>query len=514
MLSDIKALIVILAIAAATFSLGKPIALKFMSPEDFSRRRLVWFVLTVMSTLSPNFWLYLIFAVPLLGWAFRKDSNPIALYLLMLQVIPEVPVKIPLMGNNGLFDLDNYRVLAFCILLPAALRYRKNPAEANSRAFGVMDVLLLASGVLEVALYTPPDLPGHFLIPDSPTNALRRAVLWGLDTYLLYFAVSRTCQTRAKIIDAAAMFCLACAVMAGVGIFEHIKGWLLYTHVATRWGTDPNAGFYLTRGDAVRAMASSGHPLALGYLLAIASGFWLYLKTQVQSRAYRVGVTLLLWGGLYATSSRGPWLGSVVIYFVFNLAAPGASSRFVKGTLLALAVAGVIAMTPLGDRILQMLPIMGHSADFNILYRHRLAERGWQLVLEHPFFGDQFPWPDMEDLRQGEGQIDMVNTYLGVALNYGLVGMSFFLSFILIAMLRAYARAREFAHTDPDLALFGASLVACIMGTLVMIQSNSFNLGLPKLFYFLAGIATVYARTTQLPLHRAARLRPRKARQE
>ena len=180
--------------------------------------------------------------------------------------------------------------------------------------------------------------------------------------------------------------------------------------------------------------------------------------------------------------------------------------------MLAVSVAGVIAVTPLGDRILQMLPIMGHSADFNIIYRHRLAERGWQLVFEHPFFGDQFPWPEMEDLRQGEGQIDMVNTYLGVALNYGLVGIALFLSFILIAMTRAYARAREFAHTDADFALFGASLVACILGTLVMIQSNSFNLGLPRLFYLMAGIAAVYAGTIQSPEQRPATLRTRRAR--
>ena len=36
----------------------------------------------------------------------------------------------------------------------------------------------------------------------------------------------------------------------------------------------------------------------------------------------------------------------------------------------------------------------------------------------------------MEDLRQGEGIIDLVNTYLGVALSYGVIGLFFFLSFI------------------------------------------------------------------------------------
>jgi O-antigen ligase len=147
---------------------------------------------------------------------------------------------------------------------------------------------------------------------------------------------------------------------------------------------------------------------------------------------------------------------------------------------------------------------MGNTVDGTILYRQRLAERGWEIVLAHPFFGDQFPWPEMEDLRQGEGIIDIVNTYLGVALNYGLVGLFLFLSFILLAAMRVYARTRVLVRSDPDLALFGTSLVTCIVGTLVMIHSNSFNLGGEKMFYVLAGLATAYVTTTNPMPRRSA----------
>src|ERR1700721_2119716 len=146
MLRNIKVLIVVLTIAAIAFHLAKPIALRFMSEENFSRRRLVWFVLTAVSFVSPNFWLYGLVAVPMLIWAYRNDSNPIALYLLMLHVIPPVEVIIPILGNNGLFDLDNYRLLALCVLLPAVIRYRKNPKDAMAGTFGAMDILLLALG--------------------------------------------------------------------------------------------------------------------------------------------------------------------------------------------------------------------------------------------------------------------------------------------------------------------------------------------------------------------------------
>lgn len=503
MLGNIKALIVVLTIAATIFHLAKPIALRFISGEDFSRRRLVWFVLTAVSFVSPNFWLYTLVAVPMLVWAYRHDSNPIALYLLMLHVIPPVGVIIPILGNNGLFPLDNYRMLALCVLLPAAIRYRKNQEKAAAGRLGAMDVLLLAFGALQVALYTPPDLPHHFVIPDSPTNVLRRAVLFFLDIYLLYFTVSRTCQSRRKMVDAAASFCLACGVMAAISMFEHMRDWLLYVNIASGWTNDPHAGFYLMRGGSVRAQASAGHSIALGYLLAVAFGFWLYLRSHVQSRTHRIGTTVLLWGGLLGTFSRGGWLGAATVYFTFNAVGPRAVSRLVKGTTLAVALAGLVAVSPIGDPILEMLPQAGKPAD---MYRHRLAERGWELVLAHPFFGDQFPWPEMDDLRQGEGIIDIVNTYLGVGLNYGLIGLFLFLSFILLGMARAYARARELSHSDPDLALFGTSLTACIVGTLIMIDSSSFILGCEKMFYVLAGLTTAYARLATSPQHLPADL--------
>jgi hypothetical protein len=501
---SIKELIVVLVIAATVFQLAKPIALRFTSSKDFSRRRFVWFVLTAASFVSPTFWLYAFLAVPMLLWANRNDSNPIALYLLLLHVIPPVSVIIPVFGNNGLFPLDNYRLLAFCVLLPAAMRYRKNQREISATQMGTMDVLLLAFGALQVALYTPPDLGHHLVIPDSLSNALRRAILFLLDVYLLYFTVSRTCQSRRKIVDAAASFCLACAVMAAIAMFESAKDWLLYVDISSRWANDARFWFYLRRGTSLRSQVSAGHALALGYLLAVGFGFWLYLKSHVRSAMQRIGGTLLLWGGLFASFSRGPWLGAVTLYLTFLVTSPSPVSRLVKGTGVALALAGLIAVSPIGDKILDVLPVMGRSADANVTYRQRLAERGWTLVRAHPLFGDQFPWPEMEDLRQGEGIIDMVNTYLGVALGYGLIGLFLFLSFILLGTARVYARTRELIHSDPDLALFGASLIACIVGTLVMIYSNSFILGPEKMFYVLAGLATAYARLTSSPQHRPA----------
>jgi O-antigen ligase len=499
MLGSVKALIVVLAISTAIFFMAKPLAKQFMSEEDFSRRRFVWYVLTTVGLLSPNEWVYFLFAVPTLLWAGRKDSNPVALYLLLMHVVPPIEVTIPLPGNHGLFLIDNYRLLALCVLLPAAMRYRKNPQEMRRGTFGLVDVLLLAFGALQVALYTPPDLPFHVVIPDSPTNMVRRVLMFLLDTYLLYYAFSRLLQSRKKMVDAMASFVLICGVMSALAMFERTRNWLLFVDIAGRWSTDPNATFYLMRGGSVRAQVTAGHSIALGLLISIAFGLSLYLMSHLQGRSQRIGVALLLWGGLFGAFSRGAWLGAGVIYFTFIAAGPRAASRFVKGACIAGAVIGIIALSPLGDRIIELLPKGGQPAD---LYRHRLAEQGWKVALEEPFFGNQFPWPELEDLRQGEGIIDLVNSYLEVALGYGLVGLFFFASTFLLGTLKVYSRSKELSRSDPDLALLGTSLFACAVGLLIMIRNTSLILGTEKMFWVLAGFAVAYATLEHLPLKR------------
>ena len=67
----------------------------------------------------------------------------------------------------------------------------------------------------------------------------------------MYYAISRSCNERRKIVDAQAAFCLACGIMALIATFEHFKRWLLYTELAHRW--NPADGNYLMawlfRGD-------------------------------------------------------------------------------------------------------------------------------------------------------------------------------------------------------------------------------------------------------------------------
>jgi O-antigen ligase len=494
---NFKELVVVLFISTIAFIWLKPIALRFTAESDFARRRNLWLVLTCIGFLSPNIWVYALLAGPLMLWGGRRDSNPIALYLVLLHVIPPVSIPIPFPGINVLFEFQNYRLLAFCILIPTIWRIRKDSNAAEGRGWQGMDLLLLGLGVLQTVLFIRPDIPTAYLLHDSTTNLLRRLFLFLIDIYALYYAVSRSCASKARIVDAMAAYCVVCGVMALEAVFESLRHWLLYQSMALNLNPE-NYGVqlaYLLRNGVLRAQAAAGYSLALGYLLAVAFGFWLYLQPHIETRLRAKSLLVVLWAGLIAAYSRGPWIGAVAIYFITIALDPKAFGRLGRAAALVIVLSGVIALTPLGYRISSVLPFLGGSVDVgNLEYRQRLASTSWNLIMNHPYFGDGDFMSKMKDLRQGQGIIDLVNTYAGTALEYGLVGLALFVGFILLGMFKAFRAMIRIRDSDGDLARLGSCILACIAGTLLMIYNCSLVFGYEKMFYVLAGLAAAYCR--------------------
>jgi len=489
------ALIYVLLIATPVFLYLKPIVLRFTSEADYLRRRNVWFVLTATGFLSPSFWLFALVAAPLLFWGGRKDSNPVAFYLMLMQVIPDTPVQIPTVGINELFALNLYRLLSFFVLIPAAVRLRRATEHPAVREFTTTDWLVLGFGALQLFLYVPPDLPNHQILHNSATNIIRQALLFYVDVYVLYYVVSRYCSTRQAVVDAMASFFVACAVLAPLAVFESVRHWLLYLNISVAWDVPVWGSNYLLRAHALRAQVTAGHSIALGYLLAVALGFWLHLSARVPRRVPRIAITTLLVSGLVVTYARGPWLAAVVIYVLFTALRPHAFTKAFQATIGALLVTWGISFTAVGERIFNSLPFIGAAAESeSAVYRQRLAARAWQLFQEHPLFGDQLAVQKMEDLRQGEGIIDLVNTYAQVALFYGIVGLALFITPVLVVFFGAVRQAKRLQSQDPDFSSLGNTLAACEFGTLVFIATASLNAANTNLFYILLGLTVAFVR--------------------
>jgi O-antigen ligase len=492
---DLKELIVVLGLSIPLFALAKSTALLFMDEADFKLRRNVWLTLTIAAFLSPTFWLWVAVAAPVTYWAGKRDKNPVALFLMLMNVIPPIAVSIPPILVNEIFPLTIFRLLSFCVLIPAALRIRKSKEAGRIKGLKLMDAALLGFGALTLLLYVPPDFGPNIILPNSLTNDIRTAFLYIVDIYVLYYVASRSCTDQRKLREVLAVFCLACCLLAVIAIFEGAKHWLLYTEINSRWGGNSVLDEYYMRGDSLRAQASTGEPMSLAFLLVFAFGFWLYLQSRVQDTRARIAITGLLCLGLLVTFSRGAWMAGVLVYFAYGALDP--RGRLVRSIVLFVIIGGVALASPAGDKIRAVVPFLGGTVDTDTLnYRERLLDRSWELIKAKPILGDQLAMQKMQDLRQGQGIIDVVNAYVGVTLFYGFTGLAVFLTFVLTPLARAVRKSRLVFETDLDSALLGASLAAAIVASLLLLADGSLGTGPQQIFYILMGLAGAYAAVT------------------
>lgn len=482
MLGGIKALIVILVLATPVLVLARPLCLRFMAEEDFRSRRLAWFVITVAAFISPSFWLYALIAIPFCISAGRKDSNPVALYMILRYAAPAVLVEVP-----KVISLNQHRLLACCLLIPAMLRDTRSTASLTSRFpqerpnTWMADLLLFAYCTLQVTPY---------LRSDSVTSILRREAEQMLDVMVPYLAISRTQASPRRIAEAMAAFVLSCAVMAPIGVFESAKGWLLYVEHADYWGVSANLFAYLMRADQLRAQAAAGHSLSLGLLMAMSFGFCLQLLKHEKSRMTYVAVLLLMWAGLLAAYSRGPWITALLTMFVYFWLMPQGTRRVLKVALTVAILAALLYPTSLGQRVVDSLPFVGHVDSGNVEYRQKLLDVALDLIPRHPWFGDLFVEQQMESLRQGQGIIDVVNGYLLIALYFGLVPLTALVCFCLGLLWKTLSGARRVGRQDPDASSLGSNLAASLVGGLFFVWVGGFT----SFFWILIGLVSAYAR--------------------
>jgi len=496
----LRALVVILVLAAATFAFARPLACaRASSEEDFSRRRGLWFALTLAAFLAHSFWIYIAFVTALLVFALPQERNKLALFFLVLFAVPAIRTEIPGMGMmEHFFSIDYVRLLALVVLLPAFLSLReRRDVEPFGRS--VADKLLALYLVLQFVLYLP-----HMTL----TETLRSQAFYAfIDVFLPYYVASRYPRDLQGFREVLMAFVVAALVLAAIGVFEFAKRWLLYTPLEGALGVTWGLLNYLERGDKLlRAQASTGHPIILGYIMAVAVGFALYLRRLMPATAARNVALALLVAGLIASMSRGPWVGAAVIALAFVATGPDAAARLAKLGVAMLCLLPFLMVSPAGQAIVDYLPFVGTVEADNVVYRERLFEISIGVILEYPFFGafDFLELPVMQQLRQGQGIIDIVNTYLWVALGSGLVGLALFCGFFVAVALGIFKAMRNAGNRNDEPHLLGQALLSTLLGILVIIfTTSSINL-IPVIYWSVAGLGIAYARMLALATASAA----------
>jgi hypothetical protein len=485
----LKALIAILLVAGPVLLAARaPACASAIPEEDYRRRRNLWLTVTLLAFLAHDFWLFAATTGALFLVAGRRDPNPVAIFLFLVFAVPALSSEISGLGlARQFFALSYPRLLALTVLLPAALALYLAPRE-ESPASKWPDRFL--AGYIALLL-------GLQLTADTFTNTLRYGLYYFMDIALPYYVASRSLKSLEHFRDTLMSFLVAAMVLAAIGIFEFAKGWLLYANLDSFLGLYWGYGNYLQRGESLRALASTGQPIALGFVMAVACCLYPALRPSVPGQGvWRLGLCLLL-AGLLAPISRGPWLGAAVGFTVFLAIGPSSLAGLAKLAFGGLAAGALVLLSPLRDTILDYLPFIGTVDRETIAYRQQLIDYSLDIVRQNPLFGSFDYMRYLEDLRQGQGIIDIVNTYLGVALSCGLAGLSLFVSFFLAIGAGLYRHLGARSGPEDESALLGRALFATLAGILVTILTVSSITVIPIVYWSVAGIGLAYLRLAE-----------------
>ena len=481
-----RALVVILVLAGVVFAMARRPAADLIPENDFIRRRNLWFVLTLLAFISHSFWVYAAVTVVVLSVARKREHNPVALFFLLLFLVPPASAQIPGFGLiNYFIDLNYVRLLSLCVLLPAFLTLRR---REDTRAFGRTwpDKLLAANLVLTSLL---------LLRETTVTDTLRQSFYLFTDVFLPYYVASRALKNLSDFKDALLGFVLAAMVMSLIGLFEFARSWLLYSALIGAMGMQWEMSSYLNRGGLLRASVTTGQAIALGLVITVAIGFYLFLQESVRSKMQRRLGALLLAGGLFAPLSRGPWIGAVGMLMVYIATGRNAIKRLMLLGLAGLLSLPLLTLVPGGQKVLDLLPFIGSVDVENITYRQRLFDNALIVIQRNPWLGsfDFRKTPEMQSMIQGEGIIDIVNTYIGIALSFGLIGLTIFVAFFATTLYGIRKGMREFPDKDDEGRRLGRALFATLAGILVTIVTVSSITVIPVVYWSVAGLGVAYA---------------------
>lgn len=481
----LRALIVILALACIVFAFARRRVADLIPLNDFTRRRNLWLSLSTLAFISHSFWLYAAITALVLTVAQRRERNPPALFFILLFLIPPATIQIPGLGLiNYLFELNHVRLLELLILLPAFFALRN---RASTLPFGRTwpDKLLTLYLVLSALLQ---------LRETTLTDTLRQSFYLFIDVFLPYYVTSRALKQLSDFKDAMLAFALAAMLLALIGVFEYIRHWLLYSALTDAMGLRWGMGNYLGRDGSLRASASTGQAIVLGYAISVAIGFYLFLHASVGSRLQQRLGALLLAAGLFATLSRGPWVGAAAMITVFI-----ATGRDAVKRLMLLALAGALSLPllsiiPGGNKLIDLLPYIGTTETGSITYREELFAKAMIVIQRNPFFGsiDYLNTAEMQSMMQGEGIIDIVNSYLAIALESGLIGLLLFAGFFTTIALGIRKALQTLQGKDDEPQRLGRALLATLAGVLLTITTVSSISVIPVIYWSLAGLGVAY----------------------
>lgn len=474
---------IIIAIKIGTLLFAAGYAFTYLlSTRDrlYFQQRAIWVMpgLLAVALITPFLPLFLFMLVLLLPVISRTRGEAAGLFIIASAGLPDLPFTLTA-GGATLFTIGNFHALGFSLLAASYIcrgggRVRWGWRDLPMAIFVVLNIIAVVRGL-------------------NPTSVLRETIVVLMTFVVPYVALRRSVTNIADARFMMMAICFAAGVQSILAVYEMRAMWPVYNSLPEHFGIPENFSRALKiRGGLMRTHGAFPESTSFGWFLAIAFTLTIAVRRNFASRGYWAIALGIIALGLFASGARVGWLalgiGFVAIdYFrrrygvmmrSLAIAAVGYAGLYVVAITTGL-FGGIVGLTDDGGGTLE--------------YRKLLFSRGMEEFYRYPLTGRsstdvQFA---LSDLRQGEGIVDFVNSYIYYALTTGIFGVIAFLAMFLIALRAALsARVRPPLPDDAPAMQLAAAAFAVSAFSLVTAFTSGFG-GSISLFYFalLAGVA-------------------------
>ncbi len=460
------------------------------------RRAMGWRAMVMAAAMPTLAWslgnIWLLFGllgigVPLVA---RSFAMIVPVYLFSLLLLPGLDTAV-MIGPLKLFDCSALDALAWGASIAIFLDKRKARPAVHHDVAACAIILLIGAALAR---------------DTSFSNFLRSSMNVVIDLGLPYYIVSRGVRTLEEV--RVAMLWIGCGAvtLATLLIYELYKSWPIYNvlyadyHLPTLLIVKERAGY-------LRAAGPFTEPTSVAMVLAICILCLWLCRACFRSAWHHLLLLAIAMIGLFAPQSRGAWIGLILGMVLAELFRGRFLSVISKGAVVAAGIVLLLVAASVSPNVSESIGLSGDSSDSSD-YRRMLLDRGMEVFLERPLLGYSVPELHIRlaDLRQGEGIIDFVNTYIWILLMTGIGGLAIFLAPFLFYM-RAIWRLRRTVLGTHEMREAATFLFACLAMTLEMLFFNSFGTR-PAVFVFLLfGLSTAFLGSIQAEAPASSRSR-------
>jgi hypothetical protein len=284
-------------------------------------------------------------------------------------------------------------------------------------------------------------------------------------------------------------------ILAVIVIYEARGGWPLYSPLAQHYGFELSGLVVKWRGNLMRAYGPLSEATNMACVLVICFAAALASRRAFVSNTAYITVVSIIAVGTFVPQSRGGMIGLAIAFIVSSFYRRGIASAMQIMAAGLLLTGTYLVASRIGSASTQIGINLTEGTETGN-YRSELLRRGTEEFWKNPILGDTYPnvVARMQDMVQGEGIVDFVNSYLYFALFTGGIGLVLFcLSFIApITRLLSIRRRLPPGSAERDVAGFCLSFLT---SAAVMLVFTSY-LQRPSIFLL---IASAFALMTQVP---------------